>query len=70
MTTSLRARIRSNEPTLGTFMKLGSTQAAEVRASAGPDGLATDLEHGASDEKSRVARYCRSPQPVGGMWSW
>jgi 2-keto-3-deoxy-L-rhamnonate aldolase RhmA len=52
MTSSLRARIRSNEPTLGTFMNLGSAPAAEVCAIAGFDWLVVDLEHGEGGEES------------------
>ncbi len=52
----LRARIRSSEPTIGTFMNLGSVLAAEVCALAGFDWLVVDLEHGGGGEESLVGQ--------------
>jgi 2-keto-3-deoxy-L-rhamnonate aldolase RhmA len=52
MTASLRARIRSSEPTLGTFLNIGSVLAAEVCAIAGFEWLVVDLEHGGGGEES------------------
>ena len=52
MTSSLRARIRSCEPTVGTFVNLGSVLAAETCALAGFDWLVVDLEHGAGSEEA------------------
>jgi 2-keto-3-deoxy-L-rhamnonate aldolase RhmA len=50
MTTSLRNRIQSGEPTIGTFLNLGSALAAEACALAGFDWLLADLEHGGGAE--------------------
>jgi 4-hydroxy-2-oxoheptanedioate aldolase len=47
----LRARVRSGEPTLGTFLGTASPVAAEVCAAAGFDWLLLDLEHGAGGEE-------------------
>ncbi|HET8814983.1 MAG TPA: aldolase/citrate lyase family protein [Solirubrobacterales bacterium] len=52
MTSDLRSRIRSVEPTVGTFLNLGSPLAAEVCALAGFDWLLVDLEHGGGGEDS------------------
>lgn len=56
MTEPLRARIRANEPTIGTFLNLGSVLAAEVCALAGFDWLVVDLEHGGGGEESLVGQ--------------
>ncbi len=52
MTTAvpLRRRILSGECLFGTFLNLGSIQAAEVCARAGLDWVLVDLEHGAGTE--------------------
>lgn len=47
---ALRERFLAGEPTVGTFIGLGSVTAAEVCASAGLDWLLVDLEHGGGDE--------------------
>ncbi len=47
---SLRERFLSGEPTIGTFLGLGSVTAAEVCAAAGLDWVLADLEHGGGDE--------------------
>ena len=47
---TLRDRLRAGEPTLGTFLNLGSPLAAEACALAGFDWLLIDLEHGAGEE--------------------
>lgn len=47
---ALRERLLAGEPTVGTFIGLGSVTAAEVCASAGLDWLLVDLEHGGGDE--------------------
>ena len=47
----LRARVRSGEPTLGTFLGTASPVTAEVCAAAGFDWLLLDLEHGAGGEE-------------------
>lgn len=46
----LRERLLSGEPTVGTFLGLGSVTAAEVCAAAGLDWVLVDLEHGGGDE--------------------
>lgn len=46
----LRERLLSGEPTIGTFLGLGSVTAAEVCAAAGLDWVLVDLEHGGGDE--------------------
>jgi 2-dehydro-3-deoxyglucarate aldolase/4-hydroxy-2-oxoheptanedioate aldolase len=51
MSDSLKAKLRSGEPTLGTFLSLGSPLAAEACAAAGFDWVLVDLEHGAGDEQ-------------------
>lgn len=56
MSSSLRARIRSSEPTLGTFVNLGSVLAAETCALAGFDWLVVDLEHGAGSEQALIGQ--------------
>lgn len=56
MTSALRPRLRALEPTLGTFMNLGSVLAAEVCSLAGFDWLVIDLEHGAGGEDSFVGQ--------------
>jgi 2-dehydro-3-deoxyglucarate aldolase/4-hydroxy-2-oxoheptanedioate aldolase len=43
---ALPERIRSGEPTVGTFLNLGSSVTAEICAAAGYDWLLIDLEHG------------------------
>jgi 2-keto-3-deoxy-L-rhamnonate aldolase RhmA len=47
---SLRDRLRAGEPTLGTFLNLGSPLAAEACAMAGFDWLLIDLEHGVGED--------------------
>lgn len=47
---ALRARFLAGEPTVGTFLGLGSVTAAEVCASTGLDWVLADLEHGGGDE--------------------
>ncbi|GAB2564927.1 4-hydroxy-2-oxoheptanedioate aldolase [Leucobacter ruminantium] len=47
---SLRERFLAGEPTVGTFLGLGSVTAAEVCAAAGLDWVLVDLEHGGGDE--------------------
>ncbi|MBP1326469.1 2-dehydro-3-deoxyglucarate aldolase/4-hydroxy-2-oxoheptanedioate aldolase [Leucobacter exalbidus] len=47
---ALRARFLAREPTVGTFLGLGSVTSAEVCASAGLDWVLVDLEHGGGDE--------------------
>ena len=47
---TLRDRLRAGEPTLGTFLNLGSPLAAEACALAGFDWLLIDLEHGAGED--------------------
>ncbi|QIK63474.1 2,4-dihydroxyhept-2-ene-1,7-dioic acid aldolase [Leucobacter viscericola] len=47
---ALRERILAGDPTVGTFLGLGSVTAAEVCASAGLDWVLIDLEHGGGDE--------------------
>jgi 2-dehydro-3-deoxyglucarate aldolase/4-hydroxy-2-oxoheptanedioate aldolase len=56
MTTSLRNRIHSGEPTIGTFLNLGSPLAAEACALAGFDWLLVDLEHGGGGEAALVGQ--------------
>ncbi len=56
MSSSLRARIRSNGPILGTFVNLGSVLATETCALAGFDWLVVDLEHGAGGEEALVGQ--------------
>jgi 2-keto-3-deoxy-L-rhamnonate aldolase RhmA len=56
MTTSLRSRIHSGEPTIGTFLNLGSPLAAEACALAGFDWLLADLEHGGGGEAALVGQ--------------
>ncbi len=56
MSSSLRARVGSDEPTLGTFVNLGSVLAAETCALAGFDWLVVDLEHGAGGEDALVGQ--------------
>jgi 4-hydroxy-2-oxoheptanedioate aldolase len=46
----LRPRILAGETLFGTFLNLGSIQAAEVCARAGLDWVLVDLEHGAGTE--------------------
>jgi 4-hydroxy-2-oxoheptanedioate aldolase len=46
----LRSRILAGETLFGTFLNLGSVQAAEVCARAGLDWVLVDLEHGAGTE--------------------
>lgn len=47
----LRERVRSGEPTVGTFVGTASPITAEVCATAGFDWLLLDLEHGAGGEE-------------------
>jgi 2-dehydro-3-deoxyglucarate aldolase/4-hydroxy-2-oxoheptanedioate aldolase len=54
--TTLTERVRSGAPTLGTFLNLGSTLAAEVCALSGFDWLLVDLEHGAGGEDALVTQ--------------
>jgi 2-dehydro-3-deoxyglucarate aldolase/4-hydroxy-2-oxoheptanedioate aldolase len=56
MSAWLRERIRSNEPTLGTFLNLGSPLAAEACALAGFDWLVADLEHGGGGEDALIGQ--------------
>jgi 2-keto-3-deoxy-L-rhamnonate aldolase RhmA len=56
MNASLRARVRSDEPTAGTFVNLGSVLAAEICALAGFDWLVVDLEHGAGSEETLIGQ--------------
>jgi 2-dehydro-3-deoxyglucarate aldolase/4-hydroxy-2-oxoheptanedioate aldolase len=54
--TTLLERVRAGTPTLGTFLNLGSTLAAEVCALSGFDWLLVDLEHGAGGEEALVGQ--------------
>ena len=56
MSAALRARLRAGEPTLGTFLNLGSPLAAEACALAGFDWLLVDLEHGGGGEETLVGQ--------------
>ena len=56
MRQSLRARVRSDEPTVGTFVNLGSALAAETCALAGFDWLVVDLEHGGAGEEALIGQ--------------
>jgi 2-dehydro-3-deoxyglucarate aldolase/4-hydroxy-2-oxoheptanedioate aldolase len=56
MTTTLRSRIDSGKPTIGTFLNLGSPLAAEACAIGGFDWLLADLEHGGGDEQALVGQ--------------
>ena len=56
MSATLKARLRAGEPTLGTFLNLGSPLAAEACALAGFDWLLVDLEHGAGGEDALVGQ--------------
>ena len=56
MNPSLRNRIQSGEPTVGTFLNLGSPLAAEACALAGFDWLLVDLEHGGGGEDALVGQ--------------
>jgi 2-dehydro-3-deoxyglucarate aldolase/4-hydroxy-2-oxoheptanedioate aldolase len=56
MTTALRSRIHSGEPTMGTFLNLGSPLATEACAVAGFDWLVADLEHGGGGEAALVGQ--------------
>src|SRR4051794_41756700 len=53
---TLRDRLLAGEPTLGTFLNLGSPLAAEACALAGFDWLLVDLEHGAGGEDGLVGQ--------------
>lgn len=44
---NLRSRLRSDEPTVGTWMQIPSPDVAELLASGGFDWVTIDLEHGA-----------------------
>ena len=50
MNGSLKARLAAGETLIGTFLTLGSPQAAETLGLAGFDWLLVDLEHGGGDE--------------------
>jgi 2-keto-3-deoxy-L-rhamnonate aldolase RhmA len=52
---SLRSRIAAGETTLGTFLNMGSTVAAELCGDAGFDWLILDMEHGALTEAGLLA---------------
>jgi 2-keto-3-deoxy-L-rhamnonate aldolase RhmA len=56
MNAALRNRLRSAEPTLGTFLNLGSPLAAEACALAGFEWLVVDLEHGGGGEDALVGQ--------------
>jgi 2-dehydro-3-deoxyglucarate aldolase/4-hydroxy-2-oxoheptanedioate aldolase len=56
MSSPLRDRVRSDEPTVGTFVSLGSVLAAETCALAGFDWLVVDLEHGGGGEDALVGQ--------------
>jgi 2-keto-3-deoxy-L-rhamnonate aldolase RhmA len=49
-------RVRSGEPTRGTFLNLGSALAAEVCALSGFDWLLVDLEHGVGGEDALLGQ--------------
>src|ERR1035438_970104 len=53
---TLLERVRAGTLTLGTFLNLGSTLAAEVCALSGFDWLLVDLEHGAGGEEALVGQ--------------
>jgi 2-keto-3-deoxy-L-rhamnonate aldolase RhmA len=56
VTLSLRPRLRDGQPTIGTFLNLGSVLAAEACAMAGFDWLVVDLEHGGGTETQLVGQ--------------
>jgi 2-dehydro-3-deoxyglucarate aldolase/4-hydroxy-2-oxoheptanedioate aldolase len=56
MSAGLKERLRAGDPTLGTFLNLGSPLAAEACALAGFDWLLVDLEHGAGGEDALVGQ--------------
>lgn len=47
---ALRKKIKAGVLTVGTFVGMASTIAAEVCAATGPDWILVDLEHGSADE--------------------
>jgi 4-hydroxy-2-oxoheptanedioate aldolase len=53
---SLRRRILAGEPTVGTFLNLGSPITAEICAMAGCDWLLIDLEHGSGSHADLVGQ--------------
>ena len=61
---ALRERILGGEPTVGTFLGLGSVTAAEVCASAGLDWVLVDLEHGGGGEH-QVGAICAAAGAYG-----
>ncbi len=50
MTSANLARVRSNEPFIGTWLSIGSPIIAELAAASGFDWLLFDLEHGAHSD--------------------
>lgn len=60
----LRERFLAGEPTIGTFLGLGSVTAAEVCAAAGLDWVLVDLEHGGGDE-SQVGQIAAAAGAYG-----
>jgi 4-hydroxy-2-oxoheptanedioate aldolase len=75
---TLRDRIRAGEELLGTFLDLGSAQAAEITAGAGFDWVVVDLEHGgggraetlAQIQALRVPAIVRVPDAASGESGW
>lgn len=66
-TISLRARLRSGIPTVGTFLGMGSSVSAEICAAAGYDWVLVDLEHGSGsfdDLPSQLRAVGRTPALV------
>jgi 2-dehydro-3-deoxyglucarate aldolase/4-hydroxy-2-oxoheptanedioate aldolase len=51
-----KERVRAGEPTIGTFLGLGSAASAEVCALSGFDWLLVDLEHGGGGEEALLGQ--------------
>ena len=62
--TALRERIRSGELLLGTFLDLGSAEAAQIAGAAGVDWLVIDLEHGAGGRAATQAQLQAAGVPA------
>jgi 2-dehydro-3-deoxyglucarate aldolase/4-hydroxy-2-oxoheptanedioate aldolase len=55
-TPSWKDRVRAGEPSIGTFLGMGSAVSAEVCALGGFDWLLVDLEHGAGGEEALLGQ--------------
>ncbi len=62
----IRQKLKSNKPTIGTWMQIPSTDIAEILANSGYDWIAVDLEHG-NFSKEKIPEIFRAIESGGAV---